>query len=242
MWDVIATDAANGKLLWTADVGAFWNEIGFKEVETAGVKAWAVELRPGLQSRADTAKLRQYHDLKTGKRVGDADEAPSGQRLPIPRQWAGHELATPDAVDRLIGSETEWKTKVLEALFAGIRDVPAFGAIDFEKNVVLVIATGQIANNNGLDAVAWEDDQRILVRLHRQTFQTGSFGDGRQEESKYDNMRPYGIFVLPKRVPFKTIIVESNDQHMIGGPEIWVERCRFDALGEGKAASRPVRR
>jgi hypothetical protein len=240
MWNLIATDAASGKVLWTQHVGGFWNEIGFKEVETAGVKSWAVELRPGLRSNDDTAKLRQYHDLKTGKRVGEVEDAPSGNRLPM-HQWSGHELATPEPVFRLVGTEAEWKAAV-ESLFAGIKSVPAFGTIDFAKSSVLVIAKGQGPNNNGIDAVAWEDDRRVLVRLHNQSFQTASFGDGRDGDlGKYDKMRPYGVFVVPKRDPFKTIIVERNKQNLIGGPAIWVELVRFDAPGEGKAATRPAR-
>src|SRR5262245_60404901 len=47
-WNLIGVDEATGKALWEQSVGAFWNEIGFAEVETApGVKTWAVELRPG---------------------------------------------------------------------------------------------------------------------------------------------------------------------------------------------------
>src|SRR5262245_48746113 len=38
-WQLIAVDEASGKTLWDQSVSAFWNEIGFEEVETApGVK------------------------------------------------------------------------------------------------------------------------------------------------------------------------------------------------------------
>ena len=43
-WDVVAADEASGKVLWSQNVGAFWNGIGFKEMETApGVKKWMVD-------------------------------------------------------------------------------------------------------------------------------------------------------------------------------------------------------
>jgi hypothetical protein len=114
-------------------------------------------------------------------------------------------------------------------MFAGMK-VPALGEIDFAKSLVLVIASGDSWNCNGFEALAWEDDERILVRLHALTFQTEGPGGGGER------VRPYGIFVIPRGDPFKPVIVERNTQGLINGPPLWKEVCRFDALGEGKSA------
>jgi hypothetical protein len=229
-WDLVATDDATGKTLWSDPVGAFWNEIGVKEVETAGAKAWAVELRPGPRSDG-TGDLRQYHDLRTGKRLLDRETAPSGNVLRLDPQWSGRWSDVAAPVRRMVGSEADWKALVVDPMFGSLKDPPKLGTVDFAKNVALVIASGETWNCNGLDATAWEDDRRILVRLNEQTFQTeGPDGGGQR-------VRPWGVFVLPKREPFKSVIVERNVQGLIGGPAIWKELVRFDALGEGKSAT-----
>jgi hypothetical protein len=234
LWDLIATDEATGKFLWTANVGAFWNEIGFKEVETgAGAKTWVVELRPGARTRAGR-DLRQYHDLRTGKVIPGPVEIPAGQVIEV-RHWTGRRCAASTPLRRLVGSEADWKTSVLDVLFPDGQGAPNFGAIDFEKNVVLVIAMGEIENCNGIDATAWEDDRRILVRLAERWFQTSGPNGGGQ------TVRPFGIFVLPKRDPFKVVIVERNQQRLIGGPQIWKETHRFAAPGDAPAESRPAK-
>lgn len=235
MWDLIATDEKTGKLLWAVDVGAFWNEIGFAEVETSpGVKTWAVELRPGARSRQG-AELRQHHDLKTGKLIAKPADAPSGKQLDLARQWSGRWCAADKAVRRIVANDLDWKTSALDVLFPEGKDVPDFGPIDFEKNVVLVVAMGEISNCSGMEATAWEDDQRILVRLHERWFQTEGPGGGAQK------VRPFGIFVLPKRDPFKPVIVERNRQNLIGGPALWKEAFRFTAPGDAPVESRPAR-
>jgi hypothetical protein len=234
MWDLVATDEKTGKLLWSVDVGAFWNEIGFAEIETSpGVKTWAVELRPGARSRQG-AELRQHHDLKTGKLIAKPAEAPSGTQLDLSRQWTGRSCAADTSFRRIVANALDWKTS-LDALFPEDKGAPDFGPIDFEKNVVLVIAMGEISNCSGMEAAAWEDDQRILVRLREHWFQTAGPGGGAQK------VRPFGVFVLPRGDPFKTVIVERNRQRLIGGPAIWNEAYRFTAPGDAPAESRPAR-
>ena len=92
---------------------------------------------------------------------------------------------------------------------------------------------GEIVNCSGIDASAWEDDQRILVRLREHWFQTEGPDGGGQK------VRPFGIFVLPKREPFKPVVLERNYQNLIGAPPIWKEQGRFEGLGDVKPASRP---
>jgi hypothetical protein len=235
-WDLIATDEATGKMLWFHDVGAFWNEIGFKEIETSpGVMTWTVELRPGPRA-GDEHDLRRYHELKTGKLLRGFEDTPAGKMLDGKPQWSGRWSALAKPLRRLVGSEADWKASIIEPMFTGTTDAPRFGAIDFEKSVVLVIANGDSWNCNGLDATAWEDDRRILVRLHAQSFQTSGPDGGGQR------VRPFGIFVLPRRDPLKPVIVQRNEQGLIGGPAIWKELCRFEGLGEAKPESRPAQK
>jgi hypothetical protein len=234
-WDLVATDEKTGKVLWSANVGAFWNEIGFAEVETSpGVKTWAVELRPGPRSRQGS-ELQQHHDLKTGKVIAKPAETPSGTQLDLSRQWTGRWCASEKAIRRIVAGDVDWKASVLDVLFPDGKNAPDFGPIDFEKNIVLVIAMGEISNCSGMDATAWEDDLRVLVRLREHWFQTEGPDGGAQK------VRPFGIFVLPRRDPFKPVIVERNRQHLIGGPAIWKEAFRFTAPGDAPAESRPAR-
>jgi hypothetical protein len=225
MWDLVAVDEATGKTLWDQSVGAFWNEIGFKEIDVApGTKTWAVELRPGKGAR-EGRELRQYHDLRTGKRIGVPEPAPAGKALEVKPQWSGRWSAVADKIRKLVGSQKDFDASVLEPMFAGVKK-PPLGEIDFTKSLVLVIASGETWNSNGIEADAWEDDGRILVRLRELTFQSeGPDGGGQR-------VRPYGIFVLPRRDPFKRVIVERNAQGLIGGPPLWKEVCTFEALGD----------
>jgi hypothetical protein len=210
-------------------VGAFWNAIGFEEVETApGTKAWAVELRPGPDASRG-ADLRQYHELRTGKRVGGAGTEPDGKKLALAGAAHGRWCALAAPLRALVGSEAEWKATVLDRMFPGGKDAPNLGPFDFSKHVVLVIASGETWNCNGIEAAAWEDDRRILVRLDDLTFQ--SEGGGYR-------VRPWGVFVLPRRDPFKPVVVQENQQGLIGGPPIWEDLVRFEAFGE-KPASKP---
>jgi hypothetical protein len=232
-WDVVATDEASGKVLWSQNVGAFWNGIGFKEIETApGVKKWMVELRPSTIVR-DGKDLRQYHDLKTGERLPGFDDQPKGKPIELAGRWSGRWSGWPKAIRRLVGTEADWKSSIVERMFPEGKDAPAFGPVDFATNVVLVVSMGEIVNCSGIEASAWEDDERVLVRLREHWFQTvGPDGGGQK-------VRPFGIFVLPKREPFKRVVLERNYQNLIGAPPIWKEHGRFDGLGDVKAASRP---
>jgi hypothetical protein len=228
-WDLVAVDEATGKTLWLEPVGAFWNEIGFAEIETApGRKAWTVELRPGRRS-GEGAALRQHHDLLTGKRVAAPEAVPSGKALDTSSNRHGRWSAIATPVRKIVGSADEWKTFVLDTMFASL-EPPRLPPVDFEKSVVLIISHGDGFNCNGLEASAWEDEQRILVRLRALTFQTmGPDGGGQR-------VRPWGIFVLPRTTPFKTVIVERNAQNLIGGPPLWRELCTFDAPGDPRPA------
>ena len=222
LWDLVGVDAKTGTTLYAANVGAFWNAFGFKEVETPdGKKVWAVELRPGPRTRVG-ADRRQYHDLRTGARlrVRGQETLPSGTRLKPRAVWSGahSRIAKPFRV--LVSSAGNWKT--LQARMFGTEVPAAFRPIDFRKEIVLVLSSGDGWNSKGigLDS-AFEDDARILVRTQRHTFQT--MGGGQQA-------RPYGVFVLP-RCHGKAYVVERNRQNLIGGPALWAESWRLARLG-----------
>ncbi len=226
MWDLVAADARTGKVLWCQFVGAFWNEVGFREIEVKpGQKAWAVELSPG-PGATQGKDLVQYHDLRTGTRlqVGEAKK-PSGDVLMPRKVWSGDASSSGRSFQTLVTTEAHW-AELRKRMFEGIPvdKVPAFEAIDFEKEAVLVISRGDGFNCRGLSCEeAYEDAARILVRLCDQSFQT--FGGG-------EPGRAYGILVLPKRVG-KAYVVEQNVQGLSGGPPIWKEVGRLQIADAG---------
>lgn len=223
-WDLVAVDAASGKTLWAVDVGAFWNVVTFKETPAVdGRKSWAVELRPGPRV-VEGKDRRQYHDLKTGKRVMQDDAKPKGTPLTPLTTWSGRRTKVSKALRTVIDNAADFRQFVVEPYFEGLKGAPEFGTIDFTKHVALVVISADSWNCDGIDATAFEDEDRLLVRLHYRTFQTAGPGGGGQK------VRPFGIFLLPKRDPFRTIVVERNRQNLINGPELWSEFFRFTAI------------
>ncbi len=224
-WTLVAVDAKTNKTLWAQPVSAFWNTLAIKEIEPEpGKKVWAVELRPTTREpRAQ--KLAAYHDLRTGKDIKlAAVEKPSGEALKLPTEYSGDRSNVARGFALVVTTAENW-TRVRDRLFAGLDkvDAPAAKDLDFRKEVVLVISMGDSFNCRGITcAEAYEDEKRILVRLHHQTFQTR--GEGVR-------CRPYGLFVLP-RAEQKAYVVERNQQRYIGGPPLWAEQLRFDRLGD----------
>jgi hypothetical protein len=99
-------------------------------------------------------------------------------------------------------------------------DAPAANEVDFAKEVLLVISSGDSTNCRGIGcAEAYEDEKRVLIRLQHQTFQTAGRGVA---------TRPYGIFILPRRE--KSYVIEANRQSYIGGPPIWTESFQLAKL------------
>jgi len=243
---LIATDAQTGKTLWDADVGAFWRRVGFRELETRpGEKKWAVELRPGKRDAAQGGGLAQYHDLRTGEKLASPEQAqaPSGQ--PLKPRWSasGADAAVARPFTLVVSTQENldalWKRLYgAPDVRAGIFDHrparPGDGLAkpaarppetDFAKEVLLVICKGNSMNCDGiLLKEAYEDDTRILLRMARSSFQTaGPFGGG-------VNTRPYGLLLLPRRET-KALVIEMNQQRLIGGPPLWREVYRLPRLG-----------
>ena len=223
-WDLLGVDAKTGKAIWKADVGAFWNEFTFKEVEPnpGAAKVWAVELRPGRGTgRGD--ERRQYHDLKTGEEILRKSDDPAGKKIEPLVTFEGDATAKADALFTVIDNQKDWEAFVVTPYFGDSKKRPDFGTVDFREVVALVNFSGDAVNCRGIGMAAWEDESRILVRLHHRTFQTEGPDGGAVK------LRPWGIAFLPRRAPFKPIVVERNKQRMIGGPALWTEVRRFDA-------------
>lgn len=226
-WHLVAVDVETGKVLWDRDTSAFWNEVGFKEVETTdGRKVQAVELKPGRRNRRGS-QLRQYHDLRTGAKleVPGGPEGPSGTPFPPRKAWEGEQSQVGEAFSVLVTSAVDWKA-VREHVW-GPDATQAPDAVDFEKEVVYLTSNGDGWNCSAIFPVGcWEDEHRILVRTDRRCFQT--IGGGKKT-------RPWGAFVLPRRKD-KAYVVEVDAQGLIGGPAIWKEIWRADAVPAGPAA------
>jgi hypothetical protein len=232
-WHLVAVDVATDKVLWHHNTSAFWNEVGFREVETTdGAKVMAVELKPGRRARRGS-HLRQYHDLKTGAKleVPGGPEAPAGTLFLPRRAWEGEQSAVAKRFGVLVTSREDWAAVRQHVWGPDAAEAPE--AVDFEKEVVLLLSQGNAWNCNALFCVGcWEDEQRILVRTDRRTFQTINGGQ---------KTRPWGACVLPRREG-KAYVVELDAQGLIGGPAIWKETWRTDRLpqpGTAKASLPP---
>jgi hypothetical protein len=102
-------------------------------------------------------------------------------------------------------------------------DAQFIPALDFDRYMVIAIATGASWNSDGIQFVSAEENaDRILFRFDHWSYQTaGPDGGGVR-------VAPFGFFVLPRSA--KPIVVEENVQGLIGHPPKWKERARFDAL------------
>ncbi|MBI4231084.1 MAG: hypothetical protein HY608_09650, partial [Planctomycetes bacterium] len=222
MGELLAVDAGTGRCLWSRDVGSFWTGIRIVEVTGAdGAPRWAVELAPNPGRGG--ADLRQVHDLRDGTVIPPSDGTiPSGEALE-PRSWQGSESNVAEPVRELVTSAEAWAI-LRHRLFDGVADAsaPAVADVDFAKEVVLIVSDGDRTNCAGIGvSVAWEEEGRILLRVAHATFQTwGEVNGGAQ------SLRPYGIFVLPRRAG-KVYVVEVNVQSYLNSPPIWREVCRL---------------
>lgn len=227
-WHLVAVDVVSGKVLWDRNTSAFWNEVGFKEVETKdGKTVEAVELRPGRRARRGS-HLRQYHDLRSGEKleVPGGPDAPSGE-LFVPRHaWEGEQTNVDKPFTLLVTSAKDWAA-VREHVW-GPEPQQAKDAVDFEKEVVLLVSSGNGWNCSAIFcAGCWEDEKRVLIRTDRRCYQTMNGGN---------KTRPWGAFVLPRREN-TAYVVELDVQNLIGGPALWKEKWRTDALPKAGTAA-----
>lgn len=224
-WDLVAVDAASGKTRWARDVGAFWNALTFCELDDpAGGRAWAVELRSN-----DGGSERQYHDLRTGKPI-HVPAVPQGQPVPLLGAWHGANSKLAAPLRRIVADQATYHSQVLVPMFGDLKARPDLAAIDWSRQVVVAIADGPSWNSDGYGAELFDCGEHLLLRLHDHSYQTeGPDGGGVR-------VQPWGLFVLPRRTPMPTVVVQHNAQNLIGGPARWRELCRFDGDGKGSAS------
>jgi len=148
----------------------------------------------------------------------DGPAIPEGKPL-VPRKvWKGSAGEVDARRYQLVTSAEEW-TKLRTELFGAMpRDIPQASDIDFSKEVLLVCHGGKARNWAGISVeLAVENNDRLLVRLYRHTYQT---------EGKSKVEYPYGLIVLPRLVD-KEYVLEYNRQNLIGGQPMWKEFMRL---------------
>ncbi len=207
-WSLIAVDPENTEqAVWAESISAFWNRIGIEI------------LRPDDGQATDVIALRstdrpdfvEYRSLDDGRRLAGTIDSPPGDAVEIAAKWSGNKLRRDRPMLRVITSSEQWSA-VHERLFNGIEDAPpADPGVDFEKYMVVVVASGKGTNCNGYGASAFRDQHRLVLRTHARTYQSGE---------NPPPTWPYGVFVVP-RDQFELVVLERNTQSYIGGPPIW---------------------
>jgi len=133
-----------------------------------------------------------------------------------------------------VESEKEWasvwhhhkgveETKEHDAFFNPL----GLPGIDFDRYMVIAVFCGSGWNSAGVTVASLtEERERLLLRFQGKWYQTaGPDGGGRPACA-------YGFLVLPRTE--KTVVLEENVQHLIGGPPVWKERA---SLAQGRPAA-----
>ena len=218
--DLVAVDAATGKARWSKSVGMFWSRLAIEDAGS-GWHVWVIALRPGTDEE-NGADAVQYHELRTGDVVRPQGRSPepAGRRLEPSAAASGDGASLAEAFRSIAVTPESW-AELQSRMFGphvplGVKELP----VDWSRELVLVVYEGATTNCSGLECgQAWEDEARILIRLHHLYYQ--SLMDT-------PTVHPYGIFVLPKlQASSGTYIVERNVQSYIGAPPIWREDARL---------------
>ncbi len=214
--DLLVTDGASEKARWSHFVGAFWDTVAIEKLTVDEEERLVIALRS-----SDDPDQVSYRDLDTGAELPQPAALP-GVELPVRMLGRGDQRADAEPRRVLVATQEDWDALRAE-LFAGL-DVELEAEVDFAEEVVILVALGEGWNCGGLScSAAYEDDERVLVRLFAHTFQTvGPDGGGVLG-------RAWGAFTLPRR-PGKPYVLERNAQRYIAGPPLWqeVERLRLD--------------
>ncbi|MFO0814515.1 MAG: hypothetical protein U0796_14940 [Gemmatales bacterium] len=215
-FDLLVVDTTNSKTLWSDSVGAFWDTITFKNRAAEGQPpVWTVVLSSSRQPGYE-----QPYELETGKKLplrGNS-ACPEGTPFTPRKVWSGSGGKATAKTYQLVKSAEEWNKLKSELFGDSVRDLPTARDLDFTKEMLLVCYAGKASNWMGIDVdLAVANDSRVLLQLHRQTYQ--SFGQTKEEY-------PYGVVVLP-RSPGKEVVLEYNRQNLIGGPPMWKEFMRL---------------
>lgn len=215
-YQLIVLDNLKNEYLWGTSVGAFWDVLTIANTAEAGKQpAYVLEL--GSTRRPE---YKQRFDLNNGKQLAlvGGPAMPAGTPVKPRLEFRGSAGLIDSKEYQLVSSADEW-LKLRNKLFpTDTKSLPTDKDIDFTKEVALVCYAGKTFNWNGISSeLVVEDDQRILIRLHRHTYQ--SMG---QTPDTY----PYGIIVLPKK-PGVDYVLEYNRQNLIGGPPLWKHFLRL---------------
>lgn len=209
-YHLVVLDNLKNENAWSASVGAFWDVLTIANTAEAG-KPPEYVLELGSTRHPE---YKQRFDLSNGKQLAlvGGPAMPAGTPIKPRLEFRGSAGLIHGKEYQLVSSSDEW-LKLRNKLFpADTKSLPTDKDIDFTKEVALVCYAGKTFNWNGISSeLVVEDDQRLLIRLHRHTYQ--SMG---QTPDTY----PYGIIVLPKK-PGSDYVLEYNRQNLIGGPPQW---------------------
>jgi len=219
----VVVDAKTKKTVWSTGTSGFWDTLSFEERGKGGaLTQWDVVLR--------SSKYPQYaqpYDLRTGKQGGlrGAPEEPKGTVLSFRKEWSGSVGVRDQELYCLVGSDEDWDKLRSELFGPKPTDIPTTSELDFKKEMLLVYYTGKDIDWQGIKTdLAVEDETRILIRVHQNTFQTFSANFG-SPSPPAPKTHPYGLFVLPRREG-KPVVLEHNTQGILGGPPFWKEFTR----------------
>jgi len=170
-------------------------------------------------------------------RLFAAEATPSALRPCVVLTGADSLVKSPGYVR--VESEKEWasvwhhhkgveETKEHDAFFNPL----GLPGIDFDRYMVIAVFCGSGWNSAGVTVASLtEERERLLLRFQGKWYQTaGPDGGGRPACA-------YGFLVLPRTE--KTVVLEENVQHLIGGPPVWKERASL-AQGRPRSATRPT--
>ena len=229
MSDLIAVDQASGELLWKARGSAFYRTMGIYDMQPGIRKRWMVRLGQGIPV---DRKLDAFFDLKTGERVKTEEQKqlPAGKQIKL-GVWSGSKARNDERLVQLAENQAQWRA-LRRSMFAGIElssDLdPA--QLDFSTHALLVVSSGLASNCRGIGLEsAYDQGNKLLLRLAFFTYQTASFGDADEEEIEdSERERPYGIYLIPRAAMQREVVLERNRQGIINGPPIWKEMQRLD--------------
>src|SRR5581483_10144739 len=105
-FDLVVVDAKTKKLLWSANVGAFWDTITFENLAKDGAEPrWALALRSSAKP-----EYQQNYDLVSGQKLELAGLQPFPAGRPFtPRTiWSGSAGMRDEKLYRLVRTAQEW--------------------------------------------------------------------------------------------------------------------------------------
>jgi hypothetical protein len=229
--NLVVVDAKTQKTVWHTGDSAFWDTITFENLAKPNQAAqWAVVLKSTTYP-----EYSQFYDLNSGKRLALRGNPPKppGTTIKPRKHWSGSAGIGKEAKRLLVGSGDEWSNLRKELFGDNPMGIPDVGDIDFTREMLLVLCSGETTMHNGMSpALVVDGDKSMVVRVKIHSYQINLTGN-----SKIPIEHPYGLVVLPRRID-KPVILEYNEQIYIGGPEFWKERERLVLKGKSQRESK----